>query len=166
MKHNRPTILTINPGTRYLGIAIFDGSDLIDWGVKVIDGRSASDKPLQAVGIVSSLIAQFQPDLIAMKQTHPSRTSPQLEGLCRNLKCLSEEHRIPFQTRSIEEIGAFFGDGAKTCSALVAEQVCSRYPALLRLWNRERASCNHYHSRMFEAVALGVMLLSHQRQTS
>lgn len=160
MKNNKPTILTINPGTRYLGIAVFEGSDLIDWGVKVTGGKSAPDKLPKAVGIVSSLVTQYQPEVITMKQTHSSRTSPLLEELCRNIKCLSEEYHISLQSYSIERIGEFFGDGTRICSALVAEQITSQYPALARLLSRERNSSNHYHSRMFEAVALGIVCLN------
>jgi len=159
MKNNKTTILTINPGTRYLGIAVFEGTDLIDWGIKVIDGKSSSDKLRKAIGIVSSLVIQYQPEAIVMKQTHHSRTSLLLEELCRNLRRLSEDYNIPLQSYSIEEIGEFYGGGTKICSALVAEQICSQYPALSRLFSRERNSSNHYHSRMFEAVALGIVAL-------
>ena len=41
---NKPLkILAINPGTRYLGIAVFVGTDLREWAVKVIKGKSITD---------------------------------------------------------------------------------------------------------------------------
>lgn len=159
MKNNKTTILTINPGSHLLGIAIFEGTDLIDWGTKVIYGKSASDKLRKAIDIVSGLVTWHRPELIAMKKIHPSRTSPQLEELCRNIRHFCAEHSIPVRSYSIEQIGAFFGDGARISSALVAEQIAFQYPALARTLIREHNSSNHYHSRMFKAVALGVIAL-------
>ena len=34
------TIIGINPGTRYLGISVFHGSELRDWRVKVVQGKT------------------------------------------------------------------------------------------------------------------------------
>ena len=36
-------ILAINPGTRYTGVAVFVGTDLRDWAVKVIKGKNITD---------------------------------------------------------------------------------------------------------------------------
>ena len=148
------TILAINPGTRYIGIAVLVGTDLVDWGVKVMEGKWSPEKLVKAMHVISALIADYQPNTIAIKRPHPSRTSAQLDELCREIIEMAEKHGIEIQDYSIEEIETFHGQGTRINKARLAKLVCVKYPALARALRREQRSSNPYHVRMFEAVAL------------
>ena len=75
--HNKTkTILGINPGTRYLGFAVFCGPELRDWGVKVATGPCSRQKMEKLKKIVLGLIGQYKPEVLAIKKLHPSRSSP------------------------------------------------------------------------------------------
>ena len=87
-------IIGINPGTRYMGIAALQGTELMDWGVKNVPGKSPEEKTENAIIILSSLLDQYEPDAIAIKRFHLSRTSPNLNGLIRGIKKLSPGKKI------------------------------------------------------------------------
>lgn len=156
MNNTTSTILAINPGTRYIGIAVFNGSDLVDWGVRVIEGQWSSKKLDKALVVVSELVLDYQPDTLALKKTHHSRTSEQLDELCGRIEALAQERRLKISRYSIEDIKAWHVNGMRANKMTLAELVSLKYPALTRALGRERSSVNPYHVRMFEAVALGM----------
>src|SRR5436305_12227320 len=62
-------ILSIDPGTRELGVALFDNGELLYYGVKTIRTRSTiQDIGRGAVSIVSRLISEYEPQFLAVKQ--------------------------------------------------------------------------------------------------
>lgn len=159
MDNTKPKILAINPGTRYIGIAVLDGSDLIDWGVKVIEGKWSPDKLAKIANIISGLITDYQPSVVAIKKTHPSRTSTQLDEVCSRIKLIVQDHRLELRQYSIEEIKALHGQSANAGKIKLAELVSIKYPVLIRALRKEQNASNSYHIRMFEAVALATACL-------
>lgn len=155
MEKNPPTVLAINPGTRYTGIAVLKGSDLLDWGVKVANGKWSQRKLEKVKSRVSELIEEYQMDVLAMKKLHPSRTSPFLRELCREIQELAENKHLRVCRYSVQELEDFCAPKRTTKKAL-AEAVCFKYPVLSRELRKEEAAVNTYHIRMFEAVALGM----------
>ncbi len=58
--HKKPlTVLGINPGSRYLGIAVFQGPELREWRVKVIKGKGLKERIEKVKEIVSSFIELY-----------------------------------------------------------------------------------------------------------
>ena len=95
-------IIGINPGTRYLGIAVFEGPNLMDWRIKVLKGNWSKEKIKKAIKIISEFIDRYEPDALAIKKLHPSRRSRNLAQLTakikefsrrKGLKCLSIFHK-------------------------------------------------------------------------
>jgi len=155
MKNHNETLLAINPGTRYFGVAVLSGSDLVDWGIRVLSGRWSEEKLSKVTDIISELIESHSPDYLVMKQPHPSRTSPQLNALCLRIEETAGEHGLPVHRHSLEEIKQFHSHGMSTTRAKLAESVTLKYPCLVRLYQREKHAYNPYHIRLFEAVILG-----------
>ena len=58
------TILGINPGAKYLGIAVFQGSELKDWRIKVFKGKWSKEKMDKVLEIISDYIFVFDVDAI------------------------------------------------------------------------------------------------------
>lgn len=155
MKNHNETLLAINPGTRYIGVAVLTGSDLVDWGIRVLSGRWSEEKLSKVSDIISELIEIHQPDYLVMKQPHPSRTSPQLDALCLRIEETAGEHGLPVHRHSLEEIKQIHSHEMKTTRAKLAELITLKYPCLVRLYYREKHAYNPYHIRLFEAVILG-----------
>lgn len=142
-----------------MGVAVLDGSDLIDWGVKVIEGKWSSDKLAKIANVVSRLITDYQPSVMAIKKTHSSRTSSQLDKVCRQIKLIAQNHRLELRQYSIEDIKVFHGQSANAGKTKLAELVSIKYPVLIRELRKEQNASNSYHIRMFEAVALATACL-------
>ena len=63
------TTLAIDPGTRYLGLAVLDGGALIHHGVKTISVElSPHDRLVAGRTIVVRLIRDFRPSVLAVEQ--------------------------------------------------------------------------------------------------
>jgi len=148
-------ILAVNPGSRYLGIAFFQGVELRDWKVKILKGEWSREKMEKAKKIVSFLIDYWRPNVLVIKLLHPSRSSRNLKILVAKIKVLSKKRGLKVYQYSIKEIEDFFFTKEKMNKRKLAEMVASRYTELIPQFEKEKNHRNPYHIRMFEAVALG-----------
>jgi Holliday junction resolvasome RuvABC endonuclease subunit len=153
-------IIGINPGTRYIGFAIFQGSDLIDWGIKNLPDRWSRDKLKIAMGFISDMIGHNEIDILSIKKLHPSRSSHSLNQLANKIKELAKRKRIKVHQYSIEDMKAFF-HSERINKRQLSEMVTSDYPVLHYELEKEKAIMNPYYIRMFEAEALGSICLNH-----
>lgn len=158
MQNNRLTILAINPGTRYIGIAVLKGAVLLDWSVKVISGKLSPVKRRKMASLVDRLIDEYEPDVIALKRLHPSRSSQTLDRFCNDVQTISGANGVRLSLFSISEVEAFFMPDECINKIELAKLVCKRHPILHRELEKERSNYNPYYVRMFEAVALGTMV--------
>ena len=153
-------IIGINPGTRYIGFSIFYGFELRDWGVKNLPGRWSKDKLKKTMNIISDIIGHNEPNIISIKQLHPSRSSHNLNQLVSGIKELSKRKHLKVYQYSIDDMKAFF-HSERINKRLLAEMVTSDYPVLYYELKKEKAIMNPYYVRMFEAVALGSICLNY-----
>ena len=86
MQSHPHNILSMILGTRYIGIAIMNGSDLRDWFVKSLNGTLVKDKINNIITITTDYIKRFNIDTLALKKLHPSRSSPLLNRLNESIK--------------------------------------------------------------------------------
>ena len=149
------TILGINPGARYLGLAVFRGSELRDWRIKVTKGRWSNEKYRKIMEILSGFVEQYSPDVFAIKRLNPSRSSVGLDRLVRKIIALSEKKGIRVYQYGIKELETFFDSAGRSNKKKMAEIIVSEYPVLYCELAKERNNRNPYHLRVFEAVALG-----------
>lgn len=168
MKCNPHSTLAINPGTRYLGLAVFHGNQLIDWRVKVLKGRWSKLKLEKVVSIVDAVIDRYRPEALAIKKLHPARSSGNLDTLVGRVEKLALRNGIRLRQYSIEQIEAFLCGNKRRNKRNLAEAVAANYPDLYgelnaeypELLDPEKKRKNPYHIRMFEAVALGAMCVN------
>lgn len=155
MQKKTINILAINPGTKYLGIAVFRDADLRDWAVRSIVGKWSKSKLIKIQSIVTDLISRYQPDVIALKTLDPSRRSRNLNSLICEIRQIAKRKGIGVQEYSIEDLKRFYSPEKRINKRQLAEIVATEYPALFNELNREEKHKNIYFGRMFEAVALG-----------
>jgi len=161
MSKNLLSILAINPGSRYLGMAVFYGADLKDWRMKNISGLDVSQRMKKGKSIVLQYIDQYCPDILVMKRLHRSRSSPYLNRLATGIKQLARRKRVKVFQYSIGEMKAFYTGKKRSNRQELAEILASKYPVLIPEFKKERENACPYYMRMFEAVALGA-ICSHQ----
>jgi hypothetical protein len=150
----RRKILGINPGARYLGYALFNNSELRDWGIKAVKGKWTPDKSQKIGRILLDLLDRYEPDIVAIKKLHPARSSVNLHGLVNRFKELCRERNIlvyEFPIKYLERVVLTEKINKKKLAGTLSEI----YPALFTEAKKEQANKNSYYTRMFEAVALG-----------
>jgi RNase H-fold protein (predicted Holliday junction resolvase) len=148
-------ILGINPGTKYIGIAIFQGPELRLWGVKVIKGKWSKEKAEKFKEIISTYIDRYGLTILAIKKIHPSRGSTNLEKLISEIKKLCLRKRVKIFSYSLQELEAHFSTERKINKKALAEKMAQDYPVLFYELKKEQKNKNAYFTRLFEAVALG-----------
>ena len=155
MGNNPKTVLAINPGTRYLGMALFRGNQLKDWRVKILKGRWSKEKLQKALTIILTWIERYRPDLLAIKRLHPARSSRGLTSLQTQIQRICLRKKLALTQYSIKYLENIFCPEDRKNKRSLAEGVAADYPALYFELNIEKLRKNSYHIRMFEAVALG-----------
>jgi Holliday junction resolvasome RuvABC endonuclease subunit len=153
-------IIGINPGTRYLGVAVFEGPELRDWRIKAIKGKWSKEKLGKAIKIISDFVDRHEANVLAIKRLHPSRSSHNLDQLVDEIKALSKKIGLKVYEYPIDDLNAFFSEKRRTNKQEMAEVIASKYPHLTSELNKEENNKNLYYTRMFEAVALGSICLS------
>jgi Holliday junction resolvasome RuvABC endonuclease subunit len=150
-------ILAINPGSRYVGFAAFRGPELLDWGVRVISAKTPRGRVRVASQILKEAIERFQPDTLAVKRLHSSRTSTSLDRLTSSIRELSCRRKLKVHQYSITELKDALCSHAKANKRRLAAELAATYPVLSHEFQKETASRHPYYLRMFEAVAVGVV---------
>jgi Holliday junction resolvasome RuvABC endonuclease subunit len=148
-------VLAVNPGTKYLGIAVFRGHQLQDWRVKNLSGKWSKEKLKKALTIISTWTLRYGPDLLVIKKLHPSRSSRGLNSLHTQIQKLCLKKKLRLIQYTIKQLEAVFCHEERKNKRNLAEAVTALYPELTGELATEKRRRNPYHMRMLEAVALG-----------
>ncbi len=147
-------IIGINPGTRYLGISIFQDSDLRDWRIKVFQEKWSEHKIKKIKNTILGLIEDYEPNVLAIKKLHPSRSSKNLKLLTAWIKEACRRKGLRILQFSIKGLEDFFLPNEKLNKKNLTKKISSEYPELIHQINSEKSNKNPYYIRMFESVAL------------
>lgn len=161
MPHKPPSVLAVNPGSRYLGIAVMQGTLLRDWRVKVLKGKSTTQKRKKATRILMAHLLRYRPTALAIKSLNHARSSKRLNLLTDDLSSTAERHGLQVCRYSLIRMQFFFAPSRRINKAELAEIIAAQYPDLSYELLREKTAKNPYHIRLFEAVALAA-LCAHQ----
>jgi len=150
-------IIGINPGTRYLGLAVFQDRSLFDWRIKRLDGKWSKDKIDKTIGVISDHIDLYGLNTVALKKLHPARSSKNLRLLVSRINALARRKKLRINQFSIKELEKFLLEEVKHNKKNLAEKMGADYPCLIHELEKEKIHKNLYYLRMFEAVALGAV---------
>jgi hypothetical protein len=160
MLTNTYKILSVVPGTWYLGVAIFHDTDLMDWRIKYMPGASVEEKMVQVKSLVSDFIDRHGITVLALKKVHPSRSSETLSGLHTEIKKFGKSKNLIQLEFTIDKIKQSLIQ-QKGNKKILMEELTANYPALSHLMEQMKANESVYLMRAFEAVAQGVAALDH-----
>lgn len=152
-------ILAINPGWRYLGIAVFCGPELREWRLKIVSARGFEGKMEKVKGCLAALIERYHPNILVIKKLHPSRSSANLRAMTAQITSYCRKKRMAVYSYSIAELEMILSPTGKINKRQLAAMVASEYPALCHELKHEQRNKNPYFMRLFEAVALGAVCL-------
>jgi hypothetical protein len=161
MPSSPKTILGVNPGSRYLGLAVFHGLALVDWRIRVLKGRWSPHKLEKCYLTIRTCMERYRPDALAIKRLHPSRSSVHVRQITDAICSSFKQRGSAVYQYSIKPLEAHFLPDAPLNRRELSARIVSQYPDLMGEFQKEAAAKNPYHVRMFEAVALGA-LCAHQ----
>jgi hypothetical protein len=150
-------ILSINPGSRYLGVAIFDGTELCDWAVRVVKGKDIRAKRRFVRELIGEQSNRYGVSVLVLKKLNPARSSQSLRLIASEVTKFAASRGLALHEFSVGDIKARLLATERGNNRLLMEEVAARYPFLFREVQREEKNKNPYLIRMFEAVAMGIV---------
>ena len=94
MKKKEVNILAVNPGTKYVGIAVFRGPDLVYWGIKVLKGKWSKEKMKCVEKTLLNLIGQHSVTTLVLKKLDSSRSSQNLNALVSSIQRCAKKKKL------------------------------------------------------------------------
>ncbi len=157
IRHGVRRVLAINPGSRYMGLAIFYGPELREWCVKTTGTEGGSKRQEMIRTTIENTIERFDIDVVVVKKLHASRSSRFLGDVRKQMHHLGTRKNMPMSEYSIQDLKQFFDPYQTKNKRQLMEEVAIRYPDLFGELECEKKNKNPYRVRMFEAVALGIV---------
>ena len=162
MKHTkRPIILAIDPGTRYLGIAVMDGEELVYHGVKTLLRRSSPHDGLSQVqALTLRLIRDFRPGILVIEKAFfvRGRTAGILNVTIDEIRALGIQHSIMVRTLAPSTARKRLCGSGRATKRDVARAIVARYPELKVYLGQNRKWKERFHGNMFDAIALALVV--------
>jgi len=155
---NTDTILGIDPGTRFVGIAVMRSGTLVHYQIRSFQGPWTHQKLKAIVLYLGATIARYGVTKIVVKvpDVFPtSRGYNQLIGSF-NVFCSSKGLRPSYYTFS-EITERQCGAGVHSRGALI-QVIVRRHPELMPEYNKEKQNENAHYYKVFYAVAAAHML--------
>ncbi|MBI4766603.1 MAG: crossover junction endodeoxyribonuclease RuvC [Deltaproteobacteria bacterium] len=154
-------VLAIDPGTRYMGIALLEKGIPIHVGVKTIKTRMSPHETLKAGRkIVLRLIKDFRPQVLAVEKTFfaNNRNSSLLNVLGDEIKAIGKRKRLKVICYAPNTIRKALCGNGRASKEDVARVLVSKFPDLKVYLTQDRKWKERYHQNMFDALALGILV--------
>jgi Holliday junction resolvasome RuvABC endonuclease subunit len=157
MPRKEINILAVNPGTKYVGLAVFQGPDLTYWGIKVFKGKWSKKKMDKIKSTLLNLIGRYGITRIVLKKVNHSRSSGNLNQLVGAIEKLSKKKRLKVSLYLLGDIKKVIANDGKINKMDIAEFIVAQYPFLSYQLESERKNKHLYFVRMFEAIVAGII---------
>ncbi len=151
-------VLSIDPGTRYMGFAAFEGTELVDYGTREIRQGSVDTVLSHVQEIVARLVREKTPDYLAMERCRFSQATSNIRMVMAADQIMGAAKRHGVKTYEFHHRTTrkeICGDGNAT-KKRAAQTLIIYYPELKVYLKTGRKSVLDYHMHMFDAVAVGV----------
>ena len=151
-------ILAIDPGTKKIGIAMLSDGELLYYGVKTIRTRSSPGAVLkQAQYIISRLIADYEPQYLAIEKTFMIQKSAALLAVAADeIKATAKREGLTVFEYAPLAVRKVICKSGKATKKGVARVISLRFPELTRYMQRQTKWETLYYANMFDAIAVGL----------
>lgn len=168
-KRNKPIrILAIDPGTKYMGIAVLENTNLIWRGIKALKHRKISHRFLkEARKIILELFEDYEPYVLVLEKTFfvQSKRSSLLNVLTDEIKHLGKRKGLRIFEYAPTTVRKFICQDGKATKMETARIIATRYyPWLYYDYAKEKGKAwfkEKYWLHAFDAIALGLMCYYH-----
>lgn len=152
-------ILAINPGVRYMGVAVFENNQPVYWAVKGIRmNQSAKKRIEQAKRITQNLIDYYQPEMLAIEKplSHWIKQSKLLDKIILAVKNTAKGNKMMVKEFTPEEVRKGICGNSKATREELAEILLLKYPDLKNVLNEKKIK-DRYGGHLAGAVILGIL---------
>ena len=146
-----------------MGTAVLQGDKLVYHAVEVIaKGRSPQETLQRAKGAILRLIADLDPQVIAVEKTFfaMNRNAALLNVLFDEIRSIARRKHLQFVSYAPSTIKKFTCGNGRASKKEVATVVVAKFPELKVFLTQDRAWKERFHQNMFDAVALGMMTVT------
>lgn len=161
------SILAIDPGSRRIGYAVFEGTELVFGRVKDFGyQRHLSTVVRGTRRLVEDQIRYFKPQLLVLERTfagYRNKDISKLVAVSEEIRTVAREQALPiveYAPRTARLIVLGNGNATKT---QVAEALCLRYPELRIHLEQTHLWKETYWSNCYDAVCVGAAYLVEKR---
>ena len=156
------TVIDIAPGTRALGVAVYEGLHLIYYGIKEAGKHRVAHTPhsraRQAAATVDQLIHKYQPQVMTIGRLNTvQQFSPKLRTITQHLTRLARHRRIIMRVYDPALVRRALYEEGRATRVTTTKQIATLYPELKRLACDVSIWQQIYYARMFTAVAAGYL---------
>jgi len=161
------TIIAVDPGTRFWGVTVFRGEDIIVSLVKVLSTKGSPRKRLEEVKrVFSSLLEDYAPDVLVLEKPFLfwSKQSHLLNVLIEEIKSLARKEKMKIyelSPRTVRKAVCGNGNASKKDMAMVVSTI---YPELKIRLNQDRRYKEIYWGHAFDSAGLGVCYLKNKQK--
>lgn len=159
MSNISSTILAIAPGTRELGVAVINNTELLFYGVKTVNNRKNPQIILEAISNqIRNLIKKYHPTHLAISKIIIKQNSYALLSVVADqVKAIAKELNLLISEYAPVTVRKCFCETGRATRRATAEVLASRFPELKRYAFRITKSECDYYGNLFDAVAVGVI---------
>ncbi len=155
-------ILSIDPGTHYIGVAILNGTKLAYYGVKTLSERkSPHDILTEGRNVIRNLIDDFSPAMLAVEKTFfaNNRNSALLNVFADEIVSIGKRRKLSVKTVAANTVRKTICGNGTVTKGEVAKEMVRIFPELSPYLSSDRRWKERFNYNMFDAVALGVAVL-------
>lgn len=142
-----------------MGLAVFDGGELVYHGVHTLDAAGSPHRRLtEARALVLRLFRDFRPGLLAIERAFfaQNRNTALLNVLVDEICAQARLHRVVVRAIAPSTVKKRVCGNGGASKAAVARAVVARHPQLRPFLGQDRKWKERYHGNMFDAVAIGM----------
>jgi Holliday junction resolvasome RuvABC endonuclease subunit len=162
----RSSILSIDPGTRYWGVSVFHGEELVVCMIKNLSAKDSSRNRLREVGkIFSNLCECYASDILVIRKPCDfwKDQSAELANIFCEIKRICKKKHIKvieFSPRTVRKV--ICQDERATQRHLI-EAISTHYPELKECLNHGQKHKNKYWSRIINSIAIGICYMQNNK---
>lgn len=161
MAKNRIRIISIDPGTRHLGFAAFEGIELVDYGVRFLKQGSVEIILRHLEETIVRLIDEKKPDYLALEKNSYSQIKNNLRMalVVTQIKKIAKRHGVPVKEYDPRTIRKEICNDGNSSKKRVAQTLIIFFPDLRVYLKSDKDWVLRFHMNMFDAVAVGMTFL-------
>ena len=161
MRKNKIKILAIDPGTKHMGFAAFEGTELVDYGVKTIRQGSEVIILRHLEEIISRLIKEKKPDYFVLERNTFSQIKQnyRLTLAISKMKYIAKKFGVlvyEYDPRTIRKEICNDGNASKI---RVAQTIVISFDELKVYLQSNKVWVLRYNLNLLDAVAIGMTFI-------